>query len=263
MNKIFAIALLTSVSNLSLGATIADTTYVDDFNYVQSVQRKTINYDYRSVEVDGRDVLLEVAPNSGVQIGFQAGVDYFNFDVTPTVGVEVGWLGRRFGFAGTVSAGIAKYNDESDKAGQKYISTNFNGALMVRLFDFPSKYLHQKEVWLVGEFGYKVRQNFNVYTTDGYYGDLSVEVKGSTMTYGLGLRFNFKNYMKKSNFYVKLMAYTGHEYFMNGSETRFGASATLGFNFICGKTMKNHKAINAIFGSEKGYKDALKVAKSY
>ena len=59
-------------------AIVEDTIEVDDFEYVQAVHRRTANYDYRSVEVDGHKTLLETAPNSALEIGVNAGVDYFN-----------------------------------------------------------------------------------------------------------------------------------------------------------------------------------------
>ena len=56
-------------------AIVEDTIEVDDFEYVQAVHRRTANYDYRSVEVDGHKTLLETAPNSGLEIGVNVGVD--------------------------------------------------------------------------------------------------------------------------------------------------------------------------------------------
>lgn len=103
-----------------------DTIEVDDFQYVEAVHRRTANYDYRSVEVGGKRVLLESAPNSGLEIGVQAGVDYFNSMVTPTVGAELGYHGKRFSFAASANVGMSQYNSESAKAGEKYLTTNFN-----------------------------------------------------------------------------------------------------------------------------------------
>lgn len=238
-----------------------DTIEVDDFQYVEAVHRRTANYDYRSVEVGGKRVLLESAPNSGLEIGVQTGVDYFNSMVTPTVGAELGYHGKRFSFAASANVGMSKYNSESSKAGEKYLTTNFNLDAGVRLFDLPSRYLHQKEVWLIGNFGYKVRKNYNAFTDDAHDGSLDFKVKGSTMIFGGGVRVDFKNYMKRSNLYVKAIGYAGHEYFFDGSEVRFGASVTLGVNFVLGKKMYNEKAINKLFGSKAGYKKALNARK--
>ncbi len=238
-----------------------DTIEVDDFQYVEAVHRRTANYDYRSVEVGGKRVLLESAPNSGLEIGVQAGVDYFNSMVTPTVGAELGYHGKRFSFAASANVGMSKYNSESAKAGEKYFTTNFNLEAGVRLFDLPSRYLHQKEVWLIGNFGYKVRKNYNAFTDDAHEGSLNFKVKGSTMIFGGGVRVDFKNYMKRSNLYVKALGYAGHEYFFDGSEVRFGASVTLGINFVMGKKMYNEKAINKLFGSKANYKKALNARK--
>lgn len=238
-----------------------DTIEVDDFQYVEAVHRRTANYDYRSVEADGKRVLLESAPNSGLEIGVQAGVDYFNSMLTPTVGAELGYHGKRFSFAASANVGMSKYNSESSKAGEKYLTTNFNLEAGVRLFDLPSRYLHQKEVWLIGNFGYKVRKNYNAFTDDAHDGSLDFKVKGSTMIFGGGVRVDFKNYMKRSNLYVKAIGYAGHEYFFDGSEVRFGASVTLGVNFVLGKKMYNEKAINKLFGSKAGYKKALNARK--
>ena len=243
-------------------AIVEDTIEVDDFEYVQAVHRRTANYDYRSVEVDGHKTLLETAPNSGLEIGVNAGVDYFNSMVTPTVGAELGYHGKRFSFAASANIGIIEYNKESTKAGEKYMMTNFNLEAGVRLFDLPSKYLHQKEVWLIGNFGYKVRKNYNSYTDDAHDGSLDFKVKGSTMIYGAGVRVDFKNYMKRSNIYVKALAYAGQEYFIDGSEVRFGASVTLGVNFVMGKKMYNESAINKLFGSKSNYKKALKAKRA-
>lgn len=238
-----------------------DTIELDDFQYVEAVHRRTANYDYRSVEVGGKRVLLESAPNSGLEIGVQAGVDYFNSMVTPTVGAELGYHGKRFSFAASANVGMSKYNSESAKAGEKYFTTNFNLEAGVRLFDLPSRYLHQKEVWLIGNFGYKVRKNYNAFTDDAHEGSLNFKVKGSTMIFGGGVRVDFKNYMKRSNLYVKALGYAGHEYFFDGSEVRFGASVTLGINFVMGKKMYNEKAINKLFGSKANYKKALNARK--
>lgn len=236
---------------------------VDDFEYVQAVHRRTANYDYRSVETDnGQRVLLETAPNSGLEIGVNAGVDYFNSMVTPTVGAELGYHGKRFSFAASANVGMSEYNKESTKSGEKYLTTNFNLEAGVRLFDLPSKYLHQKEVWLIGNFGYKVRKNYNSYSDDAHDGSLDFKVKGSTMIFGAGVRVDFKNYMKRSNIYVKALAYAGQEYFIDGSEVRFGASVTLGVNFVMGKKMYNESAINKLFGSKSNYKKALKAKRA-
>lgn len=236
---------------------------VDDFEYVQAVHRRTANYDYRSVETDnGQRVLLETAPNSGLEIGVNAGVDYFNSMVTPTVGAELGYHGKRFSFAASANIGMSEYNKESTKSGEKYLTTNFNLEAGVRLFDLPSKYLHQKEVWLIGNFGYKVRKNYNSYSDDAHDGSLDFKVKGSTMIFGAGVRVDFKNYMKRSNIYVKALAYAGQEYFIDGSEVRFGASVTLGVNFVMGKKMYNESAINKLFGSKSNYKKALKAKRA-
>ena len=244
-------------------AVMVDTVDVDDFEYVQAVHRRTANYVYRSVQTDnGQRVLLETAPNSGLEIGANVGADYFNGMLTPTVGGELGYHGKRFSFAASADFGISKYNNESDKAGQKYFTTNFNLEAGLRLFDLPSKYLHQKEVWLIGHFGYKVRKNYNSYTDNAYDGDLKVSVKGSTMTFGGGIRVDFKNYMKRSNVYVKAIAYAGQEYFVDGSKERFGASVTLGYNFVLGKKMQNTSAINKLFGSKTAYKQALKAKRA-
>lgn len=236
---------------------------VDDFEYVQAVHRRTANYDYLSVETDnGQRVLLETAPNSGLEIGVNAGVDYFNSMVTPTVGAELGYHGKRFSFAASANIGMSEYNKESTKSGEKYLTTNFNLEAGVRLFDLPSKYLHQKEVWLIGNFGYKVRKNYNSYSDDAHDGSLDFKVKGSTMIFGAGVRVDFKNYMKRSNIYVKALAYAGQEYFIDGSEVRFGASVTLGVNFVMGKKMYNESAINKLFGSKSNYKKALKAKRA-
>lgn len=265
------VAEVTEIAAEPVQETVAETavmvdtasTDVDDFAYVEAVHRRTANYDYRSVETDnGQRVLLETAPNSGLEIGVNAGVDYFNTMITPTVGAELGYHGKRFSFAASANIGMSEYNKESAKAGEKYMMTNFNFEAGLRLFDLPSKYLHQKEVWLIGNFGYKVRKNYNAFTDDAHDGALNFKVKGSTMIFGGGVRVDFKNYMKRSNFYVKAIAYAGHEYFFDGSEVRFGASATLGFNFVLGKKTQNTSAINKLFGSKSAYKKALKAKRA-
>ena len=265
------VAEVTEIAAEPVQETVAETavmvdtasTDVDDFEYVQAVHRRTANYDYRSVETDnGQRVLLETAPNSGLEIGINAGVDYFNTMITPTVGAELGYHGKRFSFAASANIGMSEYNKESAKAGEKYMMTNFNLEAGVRLFDLPSKYLHQKEVWLIGNFGYKVRKNYNDFTDDAHDGSLDFKVKGSTMIFGAGVRVDFKNYMKRSNIYVKALAYAGQEYFIDGSEVRFGASVTLGVNFVMGKKMYNESAINKLFGSKSNYKKALKAKRA-
>lgn len=240
---------------------VKDTTNISDFEYVNAVHSRTANYDYRSVEVEGRKVLLETAPNSGLEIGATVGGDFFNGMMTPTVGGELGYHGKRFSFAANANFGMSEYNKESDKAGQKYLMTNFGLDAGVRLFDLPSRYLHQKEVWLIGSFGYKVRKNYNMYAENNYDGDLTVEVKGSTMTFGAGVRVDFKNYMKRNNIYVKALVYTGQEYFSDGSKERIGASVTLGWNFVLGKKTYNTKAIKSLFGSKSNYKKAVRTAR--
>ena len=259
MRKIILfVVMLISVVNAHAQVVI-DTTEVSDFAYVENVNRKTVNRDFRSVTTEkGRCVLTETAPNSGVELGVNVGVDYFNSMVTPTVGAELGYHGRNLSFWGSASLGLSKYNTESNRAGQKYMMTNFNFEAGLRLFDLPSARLHQKEVWLVGDFGYKVRKNYNSYTDDEHNGSLTVEVKGSTMTVGAGVRVDFKSYMKRCNVYAKALAYTGHEYFVDGSESRFGASLTIGINFVMGKKAYNEKAIRALYGSKAAYKRALK-----
>ena len=264
MIRIKTLASIVVVSLFSV-ASMAQTTEVNDFAYTTAVHAKTFNYDYRSVETaDGKRVLLESAPNSGVEIGIHVGADYFNDVFTPTAGAEVGYHGRRFSFAGGASFGKGEYNDHSDKAGSSYLVTNFYADGGVRMFDLPSKYLHQKEVWLIGSFGYKVRKNYNQFIEDGELmeGDVNFKVKGSTMTYGLGIKVDFKNYMKKSNWYIKAMAYTGQEYFLEGSEARFGASLTIGFNFVVsGRHTVNHQAINKMFDSYEQYREAVRNAR--
>lgn len=245
---------------------VVDTTKISDFEYVSNVQRKTLNYDYRSVEIDGQKVLLEVAPNCGVEIGVKAGADYFNGNFTPTVGGELGYHGRNFGIWAGVEFGISKYNSESDRAGEKYMMTNFTLDAGVKLFSFGKKhgYLHQNEFWLIGQFGYKVRKNHNAYETETETStsSLMTHVKGSTMTFGGGFRIDFKNYFKKSNIYLKAVVYAGQEYFADGSKERIGASVSLGYNFVCGKTQRNTPVINKLFGSTKAYKQALKAKRT-
>ena len=262
-NFLFVVALaLVSVVNPVNAQVVLDTTSISDFEYIQAVHRRTANYDYRSVEVDGRKVLIETAPNSGLEIGVNTGVDLFNNMLTPTIGGEIGYHGKRFSFSVNTSFGMSEFNKNSEKAGQKYLTTNFGLDAGVRLFDLPSRYLHQRELWLIGQFGYKVRKNFNAYTADDYNGDLTVEVKGSTMTFGGGVRVDFKSYMRRTNVYVKALAYTGHEYFVDGSESRFGASLTIGVNFVMGKKAYNEKAISSLFGSKAAYKRALKAKRT-
>lgn len=242
--------------------TVIDTTNVSDFSYVENVMRKTVNRDFRSVTTkNGRCIITETAPNSGVEIGINAGVDVFNSNVTPTIGAELGYHGRNLSFWGSTNLGLSKYNAESTKSGDKYLMTNFNFEAGVRLMDLPGARLHQKEVWIVGSFGYKVRKNFNAYTDNEHNGELTVEVKGSTMTFGGGVRVDFKSYMRRTNVYVKALAYTGHEYFVNGSESRFGASLTVGVNFVMGKKAYNERGIKALFKSKAAYKRALKKKK--
>ncbi len=267
MFKNIILTVITSFIVFSASAQVVteDSVAVTDFGYVQAVHARTANYDYRSVVLDnGQKVLLETAPNSGMEIGVLAGVDYFNDLVTPVGGIEIGYHGKRFSVSGNASFGYSEYNTESQKSGQRYLSTNFGADLGVRLFDLPSKYLHQKEVWIIGSFGYKVRKNYNKFTEEGEKAttDLKMEVKGSTMTYGAGIRVDFKNYMKKSNLYVKAMVYTGQEYFFDGSRERIGASITLGFNFVMGRKAYNEGAIKSLFGSKAAYKRALKTKKS-
>ena len=238
-----------------------NTKSINDFEYVQAVHRKSVNYDYRSVQNDeGREVLLETAPNSGAYAGIVVGADLFSTNISPVIGGEIGYHGRRFMFAGNVTFGYDKYNEESDRAGELYMTTNFQGELGVRAFDFPSKYLHQREFWFLGSYGYKVRQNYNVFTHEAYDGELKVNIKGSTMTVGVGCKAVFKNHMNMTNWYVKGMVYTGHEYYIDGSRLKLGATLSVGFNFIFGKKMKNHKAIKNLFGSEEKYREALKTA---
>ena len=256
------IVLFTTVNTPVNAQVVLDTTSISDFEYIQAVHARTANYDYRSVEIDGRKVIVETAPNSGLEIGVSAGVDLFNNMLTPTIGGEIGYHGKRFSFAAGVNFGMSEFNKDSEKAGQKYLMTNFGLDAGVRLFDLPSRYLHQKEVWLIGSFGYKVRKNFNAYTADDYNGDLTVEVKGSTMTFGAGVRVDFKSYMRRTNVYVKALAYTGHEYFVDGSKERFGASVTIGWNFVMGKKAYNENAINSLFGSKAAYKRALKAKRT-
>ena len=252
------VVMLISVVNAH-AQVVVDTTCVSDFQYVENVMRKTVNRDFRSVTVEkDRCVLTESVPNSGVELGISTGVDYFNSNVTPTIGAELGYHGRNLSFWGSANLGLSKYNTESNKAGEKYMMTNFNFETGVRLFDLPSARLHQKEFWLVGQFGYKVRKNYNSYTDNEHNGALTVEVKGSTMTVGAGVRVDFKSYMKRCNVYAKALAYTGHEYFVDGSESRFGASLTIGINFVMGKKAYNEKAIRALYGSKAAYKRALK-----
>ncbi len=258
------VASFAVVFSASAQVVAEDTVAVTDFGYAQAVHARTANYDYRSVVLDnGQKVLLETAPNSGMEIGALVGVDYFNDVVTPIAGMEIGYHGKRFSVSGNASFGYSEYNKESQRKGDKYLTTNFGADLGVRLFDLPSKYLHQKEVWLIGSFGYKVRKNYNVYSaeTETDYSNLKMEVKGSTMTYGAGIRVDFKNYMKKSNLYVKAMVYTGQEYFADGSRERIGASVTLGFNFVMGRKAYNEGAIKSLFGSKAAYKRALKAKK--
>ena len=238
-----------------------NTESINDFAYVQAVRRKAINYDYRSVTDDtGREILLETAPNNGAYAGIVVGADLFSTNISPILGGEIGYRGRRFMFAGNVTFGYDKYNEESDKAGQLYLATNFQGQLGVRGFDLPSKYLHQREVWFYGIYGYKIRQNYNVFTHDAYEGELKVDVKGSTMTVGVGVEFIFKNYMQCSNWSLKGQVYTGHEYYIDGSRLKLGASISVGYNFVFGKKMRNHKAIRQLFGTEQAYHEAIRSA---
>lgn len=264
VKKIFAaIAAAVIVSGFNCAFAQSDSTVVvDDFAYAKAIHEKTFNYDTRSVKLkDGSQVLLESRRNNGSEIGAFVGVDYFNEVITPTFGGEIGYHGRRFGLWANASIGRGEYNNESNRAGDTYVVTNFGLDGGVRLFDLPSKYLHQREVWLLGSFGYKLRKDEKESFTEGMEGSLQNKVQGSSMTFGAGIKVDFKNHMKATNWYIKAMAYSGHEYYMQRghSEVRFGASLTVGFNFVVpSRHSYNDKAINKLFGSRAKYKAAIR-----
>jgi hypothetical protein len=252
-------AAFMSVGNVCVAQ--SDTTSVNDFAYVQAVHERTFNYDFRSAKVSGKQILLETRRNNGMEFGPAVGVDVFNNVFTPTLGGEVGWHGKNLGLWAGANVGVGQYNAESNRSGDTYLVTNFNLDGGVRLFDLQSNFLHQKEVWLIGSFGYKLRKDEKSAETAGYDGFSYEKVQGSSMTYGLGVKVDFKNFMKANNFYVKVMGYSGHEYYINRgrSEVKFGASLTIGFNFVTpSRHSYNEKAINKMFGSVAQYKAAMK-----
>lgn len=257
-NRIYAAAVAAFI--IVISSANAQVNSVNDFEYVRNITEKTYNYDTRSVEIDGRRVLLESRRNNGLEIGISAGVDYFNETVTPTVGGEFGYHGRNWSLMATCDMGYSQYNKESSRAGQKYLCTNFGAEGGLRLFDLPSRYLHQKEVWLVGRFGYKLRRDEQETETEGFEGSLMSRVEGSSMVAGAGVKVVFKNFMKGNNLYVKAIGYGGHEYYMDRgrSEVRFGGFVTVGLNFNCSKKKINTQAINQLFGSEAAYRAAIR-----
>ena len=102
------VASFAVVFSASAQVVAEDTVAVTDFGYAQAVHARTANYDYRSVVLDnGQKVLLETAPNSGMEIGALVGVDYFNDVVTPIAGMEIGYHGKRFSVSGNASFGYS------------------------------------------------------------------------------------------------------------------------------------------------------------
>ncbi len=234
---------------------------INDFDYVKAIHEKTFNYDTRSVRVEGQEnpVLLETRRNNGTEFGFHVGADYFNGVLSPTIGAEVGYHGSLFGVWGTASVGRSEYNELSSLKGEPYTCVNFAIDGGVKAFNLPSRYLNQREVWLIGQFGYKLRQNENEYFEEGVDGSMRRWVKGSSMTFGAGIKIDFKNYMKGNNWYIKAIGYTGHEYYETESKIRYGVNLSLGFNFVVpSRHSYNDKAINKIFGSRENYKSAIK-----
>lgn len=243
----------------------ADTIVAEDMNaldheFTRGNADKTVYNDRVFYAEDGETVCMEAVPNCGLYIGGYAGADLFNQNITPVGGLELGWHGKHIRIAGGADFGTSKYNDESDKAGQHYLMTNFHADLGVKIANLPSHFKHQNEVWAIGSMMYKVRKNYNAFNTtkedDKTITNTSSEfrVKGSTMAFGGGVLLNFKNYMKRTNWYVKAVAYAGQEYYFSGSEVKFGASVSIGFNFVLGKKAVNKKAIKKYFGTYDNYK---------
>lgn len=257
-NESVAPATAPVVENLSSDTIVAEEESMAemDHSFTRQYADKTI-YNDRVFFAEGKDTTCtEAIPSCGLYIGGYAGADLFNQNITPVGGIEMGWHGKHIRIAGGADFGTSKYNDESDKAGKNYLMTNFHADFGVKVTNLPSHYKNQNELWVIGTMMYKVRKNSNVFvtetttetTTDTY------KVKGSTMAFGGGFLVNFKNYGKRTNMYVKGIAYVGEEYYLSGSERKFGASLTVGFNFILGKKAVNKKAIKKYFGTYDNYK---------
>lgn len=235
-----------------------------DHEFTRTYADKTIYNDrtfYRDDQT-GELVCMEATPNCGLYVGINAGVDLFNQNFTPEAGAAIGAQFKGFRVEGGVSFGTSKYNDESDKAGEHYLMTNFHADLGIKICEFNKKGSpkHQKELWAIGTMQYKVRKNYNAFSTIEDNEDATTttsgefRVKGSTMAFGGGVLVNFKNYEKRTNWYVKAVAYAGQEYYFSGSEVKFGCSVSVGFNFVLGKKAVNKKAIKRYFGTYDNYK---------
>ena len=208
------------------------------------------------------DVLTESRRINGFSAGIIAGGQLWRGNAAPAAGVTGRFEGKLFDLSLNVLGSYDTFVSESDQAGQKYFSIQFEATAGINFAHASAGGKKNQQVWTVFAWGgYKLNRNSNAVqfeTPEAVYNN-RFHVKGSTAMGGVGLRYTRHFWGTGVAAFAEGKAGVGLQYYEAGSEERAIANFMVGVTYNFSSWKQKTKTQNVVFGGHDQY-EQFKVA---
>ncbi|MBR1399640.1 MAG: hypothetical protein IJ564_05655 [Alphaproteobacteria bacterium] len=206
--------------------------------------------------VQSIDVLTETRRINGFSAGIIAGGQLWRGNAAPLGGFTGRFEGKLFDLSLNVLGTYDTFVDESDQAGQKYFSVQFEATAGVNFAHASAGGKRNQQVWTAFIWGgYKLNRNSNKveFETPEAVNNNRFHVKGSTAMGGLGLRYTRHFWGTGFAAFAEAKAGVGLQYYESGSEERAIANLMIGVTYNFSSWKQKTKTQNVVFGSHDAY----------
>lgn len=206
--------------------------------------------------VQSIDVLTESRRINGFSAGVIAGGQLWRGQAAPAAGFTGRFEGKLFDLSLNVLGSYDTFVSESDQAGRKYFSLQFEATAGINFAHASAGGKKNQQVWTVFAWGgYKLNRNSNAVqfeTPEAVYNN-RFHVKGSTAMGGVGLRYTRHFWGTGVAAFAEGKAGVGLQYYESGSEERAIANFMVGVTYNFSSWKQKAKTQNVVFGGHDQY----------
>lgn len=202
------------------------------------------------------DVMTESRRINGFSAGIIAGGQLWRGQAAPAAGFTGRFEGKLFDLSLNVLGSYDTFVSESDQAGRKYFSLQFEATAGVNFAHASAGGKKNQQVFTVFAWGgYKLNRNSNAVqfeTSEAVYNN-RFHVKGSTAMGGIGLRYTRHFWGTGLSAFAEGKAGVGLQYYEAGSEERAIANLMFGVTYNFSSWKQKTKTQNVVFGGHDQY----------
>ena len=202
------------------------------------------------------DVLTESRRINGFSAGIIAGGQLWRGNAAPAAGFTGRFEGKLFDLSLNVLGSYDTFVSESDEAGRKYFSLQFEATAGINFAHASAGGKRNQQVWTAFAWGgYKLNRNskkVEFETPEAVYNN-RFHVKGSTAMGGLGLRYTRHFWGSGFAAFAEAKAGVGLQYYESGSEERAIANLMFGVTYNFSSWKQKTKTQNVVFGGHDQY----------